>query len=121
MRKTTFLSGIIYLFAALLLCSSQWLFSVVLLYIGMALVGFSAGATPPICSAFCNSTFGIRHFPVNMSLFNMHLIPASFLGPLVSGAMMVRTGSYMGTFIMVFIFGCAGFILTRFIREDPAE
>jgi OFA family oxalate/formate antiporter-like MFS transporter len=117
MKKTTRISGSLYLLATLFLCGSQQLVSVPMLYVGMAMIGFSGGATPPVCAAFCSSAFGLRHFPVNLSLISMNLIPASFLGPLVAGMMTASTGNYMSTFVMTFLLGCVGLTLTQMIRE----
>jgi OFA family oxalate/formate antiporter-like MFS transporter len=116
-RRTTLISGTIYITATIVLSFSQMALSIPMLYVGIALIGFSGGATPPVTSAFCAGRFGTKHFGVNLSLSSMNLIPSSFIGPLVSGVMTTITGNYMGTFIMAFAFGCTGFVITRIIKD----
>lgn len=62
--------------------------------------GISYGGITPTNSAFVNAFYGPANYPVNFSMINLNLIVASFGGTL-AGALYDRSGSYLGTFVVM--------------------
>lgn len=101
-----FASGVILLFAV----KTN---SAFLLFIGLPLIGVCYGGAPAITSAAVNFFWGAKHFPANFGLTNCSLIPAAFLGPMVSSALLERSGgTYDTTFMMMVGVGIVAILLS---------
>jgi OFA family oxalate/formate antiporter-like MFS transporter len=79
------------------------LISVPLNTAGLLLIGFMYGFMPPIGSGGARSLFGVKYFPVNLSVVNSMMIFASFSST-IGGAMITSTKSFTGVFIMMLCF-----------------
>ncbi|HBR03310.1 MAG TPA: MFS transporter [Ruminiclostridium sp.] len=84
--------------------------------IGLCLVGISYGCSPTISSAFTSLFYGSKNFPMNFSVTNTILIPASFTATL-AGSMVASTGSYVIPFIMLIAFAVVSLLLNLSIKR----
>lgn len=70
--------------------------------IGMFLVGTCYGGGITLQTKLAKELFGPKYFAINVSLTNFCIIPASFIGPYVSGLLQDRSGGdYSSTFILL--------------------
>jgi OFA family oxalate/formate antiporter-like MFS transporter len=89
-----------------------------LIFLGMPAVGLGYGGTSSVTSATINRFFGSMHYAVNFSTVNFAVIPASFIGPLLSSSLIEgSSGSYNGTFIAIVGFGLLGLLVNSFVRR----
>ena len=75
--------------------------SAFLLIIGLIGVGISFGSGATVNSKYINDRFGSRHFSVNYTIANFSMMPASFIGPFISGLLQDISGNYTSTFVML--------------------
>lgn len=87
------------------------------LVLGYAFAGLSFGGIVPCNSAVIASFFGRANYPLNFSIVNMNILPASLLGPLCAGAMKTVTGSYLTTFAMMVVYGIIALAAALLLRE----
>lgn len=90
---------------------------------GLILIGVVFGGGVTISSAVIHDVYGHTHYAVNFSLSNFCMIPASFVGPLVAGALQDRAGGdYTSTFAMLLVFGVVSlglnFVLKARLRRE---
>lgn len=83
--------------AAALFLSEQRIHPVIL-FLAFGLIGLGYGGVPPINSAFTSQFFGSRHYPMNYSIMNLCILPASIVGPICTNS------SYNQTFLIIFLF-----------------
>lgn len=114
-RLTMLLADGMFVLAGALLMLSISSHSYAVLAAAFAVTGTAYGFEPPVLSAFVAQFFGRGNFPVNLSLINLNLLVASYLGPLCGG------GDYMKTFMFLIAFGAIGFVLTILIRGPRRE
>lgn len=101
-RFTMYCANIITIIAAGVTLISVSINSLPLCIIGLCLTGISYGSCPTVTSAFTSAFYGQKHFSVNYSLINFNLIFASFIAGF-SNTMMINTGSYSASFIMLVV------------------
>jgi OFA family oxalate/formate antiporter-like MFS transporter len=77
--------------------------SPILFAVGLLLLGFCFGGMSSICAALAGRLYGLRFYAQNLSIISLQMIPASLLGPMISGAIYDRTGSYTLVFVVVLI------------------
>lgn len=88
--------------AGILLVATSVSGNVLLVCIGMFLVGICYGGGITISAKFINEQYGSKYYAVNFSLSNFCIIPASFIGPYISGMLMDKAGGdYQSTFVML--------------------
>ena len=96
--------------------------SVVLIFTGLLLVGMCYGSSPSMGSATVNSLFGSKNYQTNFSIHNCLLIPASFIGPMISSFLQQRSnGAYHSTFIMIIAFSAVSFIFAWLLNRAAAK
>ena len=89
-----------------------------LICIGMFLVGLCYGGALTANVRFVGARFGMEHFSINLSLSNFVIIPASFMGPLLSGWMLdLSGGRYDGIFLLLTILAFVAFLLLFFLSR----
>ena len=91
--------------------------------VGMVILGITYGGGVTISAKVISDLYGPEHYAVNFSLSNFCMIPAAFVGPLLSGILQDRSGgSYLSTFVMVLVMTliafCIIFILKALIARE---
>lgn len=105
------------LLAGALLLTTGLTGSRVTMVAGLILIGVVFGGGVTISSAVIHDVYGHTHYAVNFSLSNFCMIPASFVGPLVAGALQDRAGGdYTSTFAMLLVFGAVSLVLSFVLR-----
>lgn len=116
-RKTAmYSSNIVTISAAVITLLSVNINSLPLCIIGLCLTGISYGSCPTVTSAFTSAFYGQKHFSVNYSLINFNLIFASFIAGL-SNTLLINTGNYSASFIMLLILSICAMFLNITIRH----
>lgn len=111
LRKTQYLTSGVAICATLLTWLGYLLPVPGLCAAGLMLCGFSYGFCPTISAAFASGFYGMKNFPLNFSILNLILIPASFVPTLLSGC----TSSV--TFLVLLCASCVGLVLNLTIRR----
>ncbi|MBE6032932.1 MAG: OFA family MFS transporter [Clostridiales bacterium] len=116
-KKTMNTVCLVYILATVILffAISQSFFP--LLIAGLICCGLCYGGIMPSNSSFVRSSFGEKHYSVNFSIITLNLLPASYLGPLVSGALFDATGSYIGNVICLGCLSAAGILLAFMVTK----
>ncbi|MBP3332420.1 MAG: MFS transporter [Clostridia bacterium] len=86
--------------------------SLVIGIIGMCLCGISYGFSPTISAAFIASFYGMKHYPTNLSIINLVLIPASFMST-IAGSI----GDYSIIFTVLLSISLIGLIINLTIKK----
>lgn len=117
-KKAMHTGSSILLVSGFCLYAGAVLHNAVFIFAGLLLVGLSSGANPSISSAIINMFFGHKNYPVNFSISNFVLIPAAILGPMLSSAVLERSGGvYNPVFIMIVIFSLVSFIINGILDK----
>jgi OFA family oxalate/formate antiporter-like MFS transporter len=83
-----------------------------LIFLGLVFVGISYGGSPVMTSAVVYRFFGSSHYGVNFSIANFLVVPAAFIGPMISSAILEASGGvYTPAFIMLILLAAAAFAL----------
>ncbi|MDR0598109.1 MAG: MFS transporter [Treponema sp.] len=83
-----------------------------LIFLGLVFVGISYGGSPVMTSAVVYRFFGARHYGVNFSIANFLVVPAAFIGPMISSAILEASGGvYTPAFVMLILLAAAAFVL----------
>lgn len=118
----------------MLLCNSLLLLSGLLLTLGgvthtttavltgMLLMGMCYGSSVTIGTLVIRQFFGSAHYATNLAVLNCCAIPASFLGPMISGALQEASGGdYASTFAMVLLFAVLDFAIAFLVKKPSAN
>lgn len=124
-RFCMFLCDIAVLAAGGILVAGALSKNAVLVFLGMLVIGACFGMGITISANVVRTLYGSRYYDVNFSLTIFCSVPASFLGPLVSGALQDRSGGdYTSTFVMVVVFGVvatlANFLLDAVVKRESS-
>jgi len=92
--------------------------SLALLVAGFMIVGLGYGGTPPMNAAVVKDFYGLDHYPVNFSIINMNMLPASFAST-VSGMMYDASGGFRGILLLLTGILAAALAVTAFVRRPP--
>jgi OFA family oxalate/formate antiporter-like MFS transporter len=83
-----------------------------LIFLGLVFVGISYGGSPVMTSSVVYRFFGAPHYGVNFSVANFLVVPAAFIGPMISSAILEASGGvYTPAFVMLMILAAAAFAL----------
>lgn len=93
--------------AVLLLALSAKSFALIVL--GFIIGGVAYGGVTPTNSAFISNYFGMKNYPLNLSMVNTNLLIASF-GSTVAGALYDRTQSFTSACIMIIVLAALGIL-----------
>lgn len=83
---------------------------------GLCLAGISYGSSPTVTSACSASFFGTKYFPMNYSIMNFNLIAASLIAN-VSNRLLITSGAYISSFIMLLVLAVLALGLNFSIKE----
>ncbi len=109
-------ANIVTIIAAVVILTAVSLNSLSICIAGLCLTGLSYGSCPTVTSAFTSAFYGQKHFAVNYSLINFNLIFASFIAGF-SNTLMLNTGSFTASFIMLLILSIVAMVLNVTIRN----
>jgi OFA family oxalate/formate antiporter-like MFS transporter len=80
--------------------------------VGLIAVGLCFGAGAPVATKYIFDRYGPKNYGKNFGLMIFCAIPASFIGPYVSGILQDRSGGdYESTFMLLLIMGIAAFLV----------
>lgn len=102
--------------AGVMLLVTAFTGSLVTMVIGLLGVGVVYGGGVTISAKVINDLYGPRYYAVNYSLSNFCMIPASFLGPYISGLLQDSSGDYTSTFVMLVAMAVMGFALILLLK-----
>lgn len=89
-----------------------------LVFVGMLMAGVCYGGGITIQASLVRSFYGSKNYAVNFSTCNLVSIPAAFVGPMISAALIdAAGGAYGPTFIMVIVMGLISLGLNFLIRK----
>ena len=89
---------------------------------GLVFVGLAYGGCPTITSAYINRAFGPANFPTNFSIANFSLIPAATIGPMISSALLERSGgSYDTNFYAIVAFALAALVMWVLLNRASTD
>ena len=90
----------------------------VIVFVGIMLTGVAFGANLTLRLAGIKNLFGNTYSAENFGLCNLCVIPASIIGPFISGLLQdAEGGGYTGTFVMVIIFAVVAFTLNAILNR----
>lgn len=88
--------------------------SVVFIFIGLIMVGFSYGGSPTLTASAIHSIYGAKNYPINFSISTFSVIPAAVFGPMISSFLVEKSnGSYTSTFILIITFSLVAFLIRK--------
>lgn len=91
--------------------------SMITLFAGMFIIGLCYGGGVTISAKVVRELFGPRHYAVNFSIANFCMIPASFVGPYISGVLQDRSGgSYISSFMMLLAMSVIAMIIIILLK-----
>ena len=86
--------------------------SLVVGVIGICLCGISYGFSPTVSAAFIASFYGMKHYPTNLGIINLVLIPASFMST-IAGSI----GDYSIIFAVLLACSVVGLLINITIKK----
>lgn len=108
--------------ASLLLIGAVYMSTVYLLVAGFIVAGFCYGGVTSSNSAFASKVFGLKYYSTNLSVVNMVLLIAAFLGPYSAGMLQTASGGYLSTTILIGVFCLLAFPAQLLIsRHAPSS
>ncbi len=121
-KKSTMLNNCFVLLAGLLLTLGAIFQAAPFILLGLIFSGLGYGGTPTLASAVILNRFGPKNFAVNFSIANFSLIPAAIIGPMISSALIEKSGgAYNSTFWMIIILAAVAMVLRLFLKEQHAH
>lgn len=121
-KKTMLINTSCMFLAGLSLLAAVFFNSAPLIFIGLILAGVNYGGCPPITSAVIFRFFGSSNYAANFSIANFLVIPAAFIGPMISSALLERSGgAYNSTFAMILIFSFIAYLLAFAMNKFSSE
>ncbi|MBR5869319.1 MAG: MFS transporter [Clostridia bacterium] len=100
LRKTQYIIVAILMSAALVGLAGVLVHSLALGICSLVLCGFSYGFCPTFSAAATLQFYGAAHYPLNLSIVNLTLIPTSFMATL-AGGLVESSGGYLGVFLVL--------------------
>lgn len=100
------LSNAASLLAGVSLLTASFTGSAALMVLGLITAGITYGCAMSMNAVVIREQFGSRSYPSNFSVATLSGIPASIIGPLVSGMLQDASGGYRTTFIAMIVISC---------------
>ena len=117
-KATMLIDNAVIISAGLLMVLGNALGLFPLVMIGMLMAGVCYGGGVTIQASLVRTFYGSKNYAVNFSTCNLVMIPAAFIGPMISAALVDAAGGAFGpTFIMVVVMGFFSLVINFFIRK----
>lgn len=117
-KATMLIDNAVIISAGLLMVLGNALGLFPLVLIGMLMAGVCYGGGVTIQASLVRTFYGSKNYAVNFSTCNLVMIPAAFIGPMISAALVDAAGGALGpTFIMVVVMGFFSLVINFFIRK----
>ena len=117
-KATMLIDNAVIISAGLLMVLGNALGLFPLVLIGMLMAGVCYGGGVTIQASLVRTFYGSKNYAVNFSTCNLVMIPAAFIGPMISAALVDAAGGAFGpTFIMVVVMGFFSLVINFFIRK----
>ena len=117
-KATMLIDNAVIISAGLLMVLGNALGLFPLVLIGMLMAGVCYGGGVTIQASLVRTFYGSKNYAVNFSTCNLVMIPAAFIGPMISAALVDAAGGAFGpTFIMVIVMGFFSLVINFFIRK----
>jgi len=101
------LSNAVAILAGVFMVAATFTGSTALMILGLVAAGISYGCAMSMNAVVVREQFGSRNYPSNLSAATLSGIPASLLGPFVSGALQDASGgAYTTTFFAMIVVSC---------------
>lgn len=111
-QRAMMMNGLVLLFGGSFMLVGALLEVPVLVILGLLLDGAAFGSNMTLRVTVLGERYGKEHSAENFGICNLCVIPASILGPLVSGMLIdAQGGSYTGTFALVILLAVLALIL----------
>lgn len=92
--------------------------SATLVLVGMLIMGVCYGNSVTIGTLVIRQFYGDAHYATNLAVVNCCAVPASFIGPMISSALLESSGGdYTTVFVCVLAFAAADLIVGFFVRK----
>lgn len=111
------LDSLLFILSSVILLVALQSNSIVLTVAGFIGVGLSYGGAPTNSSAFINSFYGNRNYPLNLPVLNLSLFVGSFIGPNIAQAFIGSSIGFTGVTIAMIIFSIISFFITFFLKR----
>lgn len=110
--KGIFITNLLLIIGGVFLLLTSSTGSTFFMTIGLIAVGLCFGAGAPIATRYMYDRYGPKNYGKNFGLVVFCAIPASFIGPYVSGVLQDRSGGdYKSTFFMLLLIGIAALLI----------
>lgn len=116
LRKTQYIMAGILMTASLSGLLGVLAHSLVLGVAALVLCGFSYGFCPTFSAAASLRFYGADHYPLNLSIVNLTLIPTSFMATL-AGGLVESTGGYLGVFLVLTGIAAAASVVNLLLKK----
>lgn len=103
--------NILFLLTVCVLIAALKTNSFALICAGFVCAGLAYGGVTPTNSAFVSASFGMKHYPLNLSVVNTNLLFASF-GSTAAGALYDATQSYMASYLLILAMALLGIVVS---------
>ena len=114
LKRAVTVDGLLFMIAISAMTLALRLGNAMLLVAGICLCGFAFGGSTPILPVWAYKMYGPRDYSLNMSVLCTNLIPASIIGPTISGGLFGMITSLTMCLNLLFVLVGVAVILIQF-------
>ena len=104
-------SNVIAILAGVFLLFAAFTGSKLLMILGLVAAGITYGCAMSMNAVVVREEFGSKNYASNFSMTTLSGIPASILGPFISGVLQDASGGYTTTFVAMIVISCLAMAL----------
>lgn len=116
-KKAMGISNLVFLIGLAIAILANSTGIVIFIAIGFVLGGVGYGTSPSLSAAITKIRFGEKHYPQNLSVLVLVLIPASLIGPIISANVYQVFGNYFWAYIAMFAIAILAFLPVNLYKE----